>query len=464
MALPVPPHPDAAPRMRPNRVPLDVITAGASSDPCLEFLPEEPEKVVVRQPVFIIVPVSSEPPSYAAQSRPHDQLLTRSQDIPADVGLFRTLFRRVLSAPRRVVVGTLLALHHGVMGRLLALRRSAVGALLALHHGMVGTLMALRRSVVGTLLALHHGVMGTLLALHRGVMGALLALRRSVVGALLALHHGVVGTLLALHVRAVAMYVMARRTAFEGARWTWRSWAGVIAGATSIGVSGISRFRRLGGDVRMRRLAITRRCDVATTLLRARLTRDISTIKRFMSMARHHLSVVGRSLYERRGRVRVPLTNVRLAVFAGGTAVCALVMWMFGVQPDLPRLIDGTDRSVAPATGVVASEPSADDSATVHTATSGTSPGNPQTTAPSSVSASMVVMSSAMTVTSAPAGARVTINGIGWGETPVTIRHLPPGEKVVRVTKEGYESQQRIIRVADDRRSAAVRVTLRARS
>ena len=71
-------------------------------------------------------------------------------------------------------------------------------------------------------------------------------------------------------------------------------------------------------------------------------------------------------------------------------------------------------------------------------------------------------MSAAMTVRSTPAGARVTVNGIGWGETPVTIRHLPPGQKLVRVTKEGYESQQRIISVSDDLRSANVRVTLLA--
>jgi hypothetical protein len=69
-----------------------------------------------------------------------------------------------------------------------------------------------------------------------------------------------------------------------------------------------------------------------------------------------------------------------------------------------------------------------------------------------------------MTVTSTPAGARVTVDGIGWGETPVTIRHLPPGQKVVRVTKEGYVSQQQTVSVPGDRRSAAVRITLRARN
>jgi hypothetical protein len=329
----------------------------------------------------------------------------------------------------------------------------------------VGALLAVHRAVAGALLRLYHGLLGTLMALRRTVVGTFQTLHRHVLGALQALSRSVVETRLALQRRAVAMYVVARRTASEGARWTWRSWDSVIAGTTSIGISGGSQFRRLSGDVRMRRHAITRFCGVVITMLRARLTSDIKTIERFMSVAGHNLSVAGRSLYERRGRVWVPVTNVRLVAFAGGTAAGALLMWMFTVQPDMPRLTDRTDRSLAPVTSVVALKPSADDSAaTVFTSKSGTSPDNQQTTAPSSVSASMLGVSSAMTVTSTPAGARVTINGIGWGETPVTIRHLPPGEKVVRVTKEGYESHQRIIRVTDDRRSAAVRVTLRTRS
>src|SRR5262245_56987627 len=35
----------------------------------------------------------------------------------------------------------------------------------------------------------------------------------------------------------------------------------------------------------------------------------------------------------------------------------------------------------------------------------------------------------ALVVSSQPAGARVTVNGIGWGATPVTIRYLSPGLK-----------------------------------
>src|SRR5262249_31324395 len=36
-----------------------------------------------------------------------------------------------------------------------------------------------------------------------------------------------------------------------------------------------------------------------------------------------------------------------------------------------------------------------------------------------------------------PAGASVTVNGVGWGAAPVTIRYLPPGEKLIRVSRDG---------------------------
>jgi cytoskeletal protein RodZ len=53
-------------------------------------------------------------------------------------------------------------------------------------------------------------------------------------------------------------------------------------------------------------------------------------------------------------------------------------------------------------------------------------------------------------ITSEPAGARVTVDGIGFGSTPVTIRHLTAGTKHVRVTKDGYQSEERTAHVAGD--------------
>jgi hypothetical protein len=215
--------------------------------------------------------------------------------------------------------------------------------------------------------------------------------------------------------------------------------------------------------------------------------------------------------------VRRPVANLTLAAFGGGTAVGALIMWFAGVVPAPPELTNSapprptasdptrltdsaptrlTGSEVSLVSGVVAppaddrgaavyaatatTEPADDRGAPVYAATSVTKPADdagaavqhatpvpapiePQERAPVPVSTPTVAQSTAITVTSAPAGARVTVDGIGWGETPVTIRNLPPGQKVIRVTKEGYQSQQQTISVADDPHSSGVRVILRAR-
>ncbi len=57
-----------------------------------------------------------------------------------------------------------------------------------------------------------------------------------------------------------------------------------------------------------------------------------------------------------------------------------------------------------------------------------------------------------LVVTTQPAGARVTVNEIGWGIAPVTIRYLPAGDKRIRVSKEGYATEERVVRVAEGHR------------
>ena len=59
-----------------------------------------------------------------------------------------------------------------------------------------------------------------------------------------------------------------------------------------------------------------------------------------------------------------------------------------------------------------------------------------------------------LVVTTQPAGARVTVNGVGWGVSPVTIRYLPAGDKRVRVSKEGYVAQERVLRLDQGQRQA----------
>jgi cytoskeletal protein RodZ len=57
-------------------------------------------------------------------------------------------------------------------------------------------------------------------------------------------------------------------------------------------------------------------------------------------------------------------------------------------------------------------------------------------------------------VTTEPSGAHVTVNGIGWGVSPVTIRHLPPGSKHIRATKEGFAATERVLTLGSGQRQA----------
>jgi cytoskeletal protein RodZ len=62
-----------------------------------------------------------------------------------------------------------------------------------------------------------------------------------------------------------------------------------------------------------------------------------------------------------------------------------------------------------------------------------------------------------------PSGARVTVDGIGWGETPLTIRYLPPGSKRIRVTTDGYIAQEQVVELSSDVPTTTVRISLRRR-
>jgi len=58
----------------------------------------------------------------------------------------------------------------------------------------------------------------------------------------------------------------------------------------------------------------------------------------------------------------------------------------------------------------------------------------------------------ALVVSTEPQGARVTVNGIGWGASPATIQYLEPGQKRIRVSKEGYVAVERVLQVDEGRR------------
>ena len=50
-----------------------------------------------------------------------------------------------------------------------------------------------------------------------------------------------------------------------------------------------------------------------------------------------------------------------------------------------------------------------------------------------------------LVISSEPAGAQVTVNGIGWGVTPLRIQNLPLGPKRLRLTQAGYLGEERAV-------------------
>jgi transcriptional regulator with XRE-family HTH domain len=68
-----------------------------------------------------------------------------------------------------------------------------------------------------------------------------------------------------------------------------------------------------------------------------------------------------------------------------------------------------------------------------------------------------------LVITTEPVGARVTVDGVGWGLTPLTIQHLPLGDKRIRVTKDGFQSVTRLVSLGDDRPSRTIHIRLRVR-
>jgi hypothetical protein len=60
-----------------------------------------------------------------------------------------------------------------------------------------------------------------------------------------------------------------------------------------------------------------------------------------------------------------------------------------------------------------------------------------------------------------PEGAHVTINGVGYGTTPVNIAYLPPGSRRIRATKSGYQSEERFLGAQAANSTANLRIVLR---
>jgi hypothetical protein len=66
-----------------------------------------------------------------------------------------------------------------------------------------------------------------------------------------------------------------------------------------------------------------------------------------------------------------------------------------------------------------------------------------------------------LVISSEPAGSQVTVDGIGWGVTPIRIQHLPFGYKRLRLTQAGYLGEERAVTLDATSQLRRVHVRLR---
>ena len=131
-----------------------------------------------------------------------------------------------------------------------------------------------------------------------------------------------------------------------------------------------------------------------------------------------------------------------------GAAAATLILWSSPSRESTP-----TEQEIAPAAETSAVPHAAPSDDTPTAATAGAGEPTPQTDV---VPAARV--ETTLTVTSDPPGARVTVDGVGWGSTPITIRYLESGSKRIRVSKEGFVSAETTVLLGG--RPAAAQLSL----
>lgn len=142
-----------------------------------------------------------------------------------------------------------------------------------------------------------------------------------------------------------------------------------------------------------------------------------------------------------------------IAVAVAGIAVVAALFGRASVEPtpDLsPTIGTGAAATLEPQPAVSSQEPTAvpaaqSDSDVAPSAAAQTAAQPTQAPAP-------VASVTELVVSTEPEGARITVNGIGWGSSPARIQYLEPGQKRIRVSKEGYAAVERVLQVEEGRR------------
>lgn len=150
-------------------------------------------------------------------------------------------------------------------------------------------------------------------------------------------------------------------------------------------------------------------------------------------------------------RARAAWTALGAIAVVAAATMFALSLWNDRSRPvggETPRV--SAVPSAPPVAPVAVPEP-APLSIVEAPATLPLAPADPVSTTP---------ISTTLTLTSDPSGARVVVDGIGRGATPVTIQNLTSGVRRVRLIKDGFVSLERDVRIGTGREPATLHVTL----
>lgn len=144
-----------------------------------------------------------------------------------------------------------------------------------------------------------------------------------------------------------------------------------------------------------------------------------------------------------RARQRLAGTAALAGTVALAAAAVLALVWSAARATSTPAAEEQPSSSAPTVPSAEAAEPP------VSTATAADAPLLP---APAAAEPLPPAQVTELVITTHPEGARVTVNGIGWGVSPVTIRYLPPGDKRIRVSKDGYAAAERMLPLAEGRR------------
>jgi cytoskeletal protein RodZ len=142
-----------------------------------------------------------------------------------------------------------------------------------------------------------------------------------------------------------------------------------------------------------------------------------------------------------------------IAVAVAGIAVVAVLFVRADVEPTPgPSTTIGTGIPASPGSQpVVSSQEPASVPDVVQTGAAPSAAVAQTAVDPTKAPAPVAPMTE-LVISTEPEGARITVNGIGWGSSPATIPYLEPGQKRIRVSKEGYAAVEHVLQVDEGRR------------